>query len=851
LARNVDGEIIIGIDQPKSNAVIESDLKSILSQIKDLEAKINQATLSNEAITSLQKQIEDLQTSIEISNIHFNTSQAAKAAQTTGAEIGRQMSDGISSAIQKGDFEKEFSFNKGDKNKVAKVAEQYFQKITDGAVSVREQMDKLDKATALNGFTVGIKHASGEVEELQYVLKKVSEDGKEIFQYTGGNINDSNVEKQAQKVQNSIAKIESDIANFENNNRNILSGLSSPLEDFYLNLEKLRNRTGSIDEVKNSFKRLETEASNIMSNLDNQFNKVDTAVRNIEKGQDTIAGLRAEFKGLTNTPKDIESELNRLSTSLSKIKEIEQTEGRTKNWTVAYKEWEEQLKSITERLRVLKKEQKNAASTQIYHTDDLKKNNVLYMQKVFNTIEKQIEEIQHLSNGQGWQNFKVTGFEEADGLIKKLTLTVTDAEGAMKRLNFQREKLQGRGKAQNGLIQVGDVQIIKTAAETCKELAQEAQKVRSSMDGTGKTDYNLQLAKIEKDYRNLGFTQEEVSQKTEKLSTAHNELRRVIDSTDFSTEVEKNKAIVAADKERIKALNQVSNAYKTLRQDSDKFYNEKKQINLTNRIQKWLETNTNASDNARQAIQEYYKELSSDRVSVDRLDYIEKSLKRINTAQHGLGKISSFAKQWGKEAISQLTSIGSSALSFMEIVNTAKKGIATITELDTSLVDLRKTTSMNRDELEAFYYSSNDVAKQMGVSTKEIIDQASSWSRLGYSTSEAATQMAKIASQFKLISPGMSSDEATSGLVSIMKAYDIDVENVLDGIMSKVNVIGNKFALSNADIIAMLQDSVSAMKEANNSLEETIALETAAYEIAQDRSVGKLYPLPTSIVICY
>lgn len=851
MARNVDGEIIIGIDQPASKSVMKSDLKSILSQIKDLEAKINQATLSNEAITSLQKQIEDLQTSIEISNIHFNTSQAAKAAQTTGAEIGRQMSDRISSAIQKGDFEKEFSFNKGDKNKVAKVAEQYFQKITDGAVSVREQMDKLDKATALNGFTVGIKHASGEVEELRYVLKKVSEDGKEIFQYTGGNINDSNVEKQAQKVQNSIAKIESDIANFENNNRNILSGLSSPLEDFYLNLEKLRNRTGSIDEVKNSFKRLETEASNIMSVLDDQFNKVDTAVRNIGKGQDTIAGLRAEFKGLTNTPKDIESELNRLSTSLSKIKEIEQTEGRTKNWTTAYKEWEEQLKSVTERLRVLKKEQKNAASTQIYHTDDLKKNNVLYMQKVFNTIEKQMEEIQHLSNGQGWQDFKVTGLEEADGLIKKLTLTVTDAEGAMKKLNFQREKLQDRGKVQNGLMQVGDVQIIKTAAEAYEELTQKAQKVRSSMDGTGKTDYNLQIAKIEKDYRNLGFTQEEVSQKTEKLSTAHNELRRVIDSTDFSTEVEKNKAIVAADKERIKALNQVSNAYKTLRQDSEQYYNEKRQVNLTNRVQRWLETNTKASDSARKSIQAYYHELSGDRVSVDRLDYIEKSLKRIDTAQRGLGKISSFAKQWGKDAISQLTSMGTSALSFMEMVNAAKRGITTVTELDTSLVDLRKTTSMNSDELEAFYYSSNDVAKQMGVSTKEIIDQASSWSRLGYSTSEAATQMAKIASQFKLISPGMSSDEATSGLVSIMKAYDIDVENVLDGIMSKVNVIGNKFALSNADIIAMLQDSVSAMKEANNSLEETIALETAAYEIAQDRSVGKLFPLPTNTVMCY
>lgn len=108
----------------------------------------------------------------------------------------------------------------------------------------------------------------------------------------------------------------------------------------------------------------------------------------------------------------------------------------------------------------------------------------------------------------------------------------------------------------------------------------------------------------------------------------------------------------------------------------------------------------------------------------------------------------------------------------------------------------------------------------------------------GFSTAEAATQMAKLSSQFVTISPGMNIDDATAGLVSVMKAYDIDVNNVLDGIMSKINIIGNSFALSNADIVAMLQDSVSAMAEGNNTLEETIALETAAFEIAQDRSVG-------------
>ena len=60
--------------------------------------------------------------------------------------------------------------------------------------------------------------------------------------------------------------------------------------------------------------------------------------------------------------------------------------------------------------------------------------------------------------------------------------------------------------------------------------------------------------------------------------------------------------------------------------------------------------------------------------------------------------------------------------------------------------------------------------------------------------------------------------------------------------MSKINIIGNTAATSNEEIVQMLQRSSSSMAEANNSLEETIALETAAVEITRDAaSVGTAY----------
>ena len=171
-----------------------------------------------------------------------------------------------------------------------------------------------------------------------------------------------------------------------------------------------------------------------------------------------------------------------------------------------------------------------------------------------------------------------------------------------------------------------------------------------------------------------------------------------------------------------------------------------------------------------------------------------------------------------------------------KIISLIKEGVDTVVELDTALVDLQKTTTMSGSDLASFYRDANDAAKELGVTTKDIIQSAADWSRLGYSDKTSSTMMAKLAAQFAAISPGVDIGTATTGLVSVMKAYGIEAENVLDGVMSKINIVGNTAATSNAEIINGLQNSASAMAAMNSSLEENIALFTAAQEITQDDS---------------
>ena len=61
---------------------------------------------------------------------------------------------------------------------------------------------------------------------------------------------------------------------------------------------------------------------------------------------------------------------------------------------------------------------------------------------------------------------------------------------------------------------------------------------------------------------------------------------------------------------------------------------------------------------------------------------------------------------------------------------------------------------MSGSDLVSFYEEANDAAKKLGVTTKDIIQSAADWSRLGYSDKTSSTMMAKLAAQFSAISPG-------------------------------------------------------------------------------------------------
>ena len=253
---------------------------------------------------------------------------------------------------------------------------------------------------------------------------------------------------------------------------------------------------------------------------------------------------------------------------------------------------------------------------------------------------------------------------------------------------------------------------------------------------------------------------------------------------------------------------------------------------LSNEITSWMNQNAKAADAFGARLQDLKSRLDSGAVSSSQAAAEFRQIK--SEAQAAGLTVSSFATSLGKMAL-QCVGLGSGLMVMQKAFTMIKEGISTVRELDTALIDLQKTAQATPEQLTDYYYEANESAKQLGVTTKELIQASADWSRLGYSLPDSKT-MAEVSAVFEAISPDMDMDKSVNGLVSSMKAFGIEASDALDGVASKINALGNSQAVSNGDLVDILTRSSAAMAEANNTLDATLALGVAATEITRDAS---------------
>lgn len=815
------------LDEAKSKGNINSDIDKIQNQIDILKV---QAEIDKESIAKIVKQIESvLGQEITISNINIDQNKTIKDAQQLGNKTGKHFNQSLSHELSKSNNAIN-SFKKSLLNAGKSSSE--IDNIVDKVKSLRVQIDSLGFHESSNGFlnvdVSGLDELGNKVKITQRLVQDL-----QTMDWKVSNTSTSIIStKEIEKINSAFADYSAKLAQFKSTNNNILSGLSAPLSDLELKLESLHSGRTTIDDVKNSFKNLEAEASKILQNFTAQFNKADAAIRQIATGEETTRNLRAEFKGLDNAPKEINAELNKLTTGLNKIKEIESEEGRTSNWSASYREWEDAVKSLTAKLGVLKKEQANVASTQIFKISDLKEAQIPYMTKVSNTIEKQMNEIQKMANAKGWLNFDVSGVEEADGKIKKLALTVTEAEGAIKKLTFQRAKLQGKGKAQAGLMQVGDIQVIKTAVQAHEELNQKVSEIQRLMDnGTGASKYQNHIQSLTNDFKKYGTSTEQAIEQTKSL-------QQILDSMKGLSGQE----LVNMANKFEQEFKSVKISLEVAKSSYDRFMqpvSKEKASSLINRINEFLTKNTKITKEARSQLEGYTQEINKG-VNLNRWNDINSKFKETQNSMRGLNRLGASLKDQMTQAAQSFTQWLSVSSAVMLVLNQLRKMPKEVYAIDTAMTELAKVSDTTTKRLSQSLEKSVETAKKYASTIDDVVSATADWSRLGYNI-EDAERLAEIATIYKNVGDGIDISTANESLVSTLQGFKINAEEALH-IIDAFNEVANTEAIDSAGIGEALKRSASSMYAAGNTLEETIGLVTAANAVVQDpESIGTAY----------
>lgn len=832
---DVDGQIVFGLDVAQTTQRINQELNQVLNSIgvKQIVLSAKIENIKSEQITSQINNIaKQLNQSLAVKDIKINVGLEQSNIERIRKELsGLKISDSGAKELTK-----EFTSMNVALEKVQHRWVEVKKAEDDGTESTQKLLNLIIQGTTEQGKLVSVTKQydveSGEVIRTQTAIT-------------------DNIKAQ-QREQEALAKK----AQADNDARiKYLSQQKSLLEDIQAAYTGQTSTKGVKDEGH-------------LSNLKKQYDEIKATISQLEQANGALTQRQksdinsqiADLKRLAKEYQNAEYAATQLRTKditpikeeqLAKLANFEKELDRSNILTTEFKN------RITELAGQLGNAFDQKTLTAFLNNFDLLKLDAQSAKQEMAGLESQFKQLEavesKITNLQKQRVHTQEGSKEYNAINQQL----------QQQYNIRRQiaaEIEQTAAAHPELIQQSQElnKYLQQSQENAAKLAQEEAKVADQITKTANSYRNqaknntfensigaletkfLSLKNVSSDavqsmqneFANLRSLVETISTSTDNSSVinAYNQydeaIKRVSNNLDILAR--ESKVAEQATKDEAQAVKDAANAQNTLTRSST----------LSNQIQAWMNDNSKAA----QAYGDRLRELQSilaNNTNPAMLTSARAEFAKIKSEAKAAGLVTNQFADSLKNTTLQLLGLSSGVMVLRKIISVIQEGVSTVVELDTALVDLQKTTTMSGSQLEAFYKDANKAAKELGVTTKDIIQSAADWSRMGYSDKTSSEMMARLSAQFAAISPGADINEATSGLLSTMKAYGIEVEDVLDGIMSKINIVGNTAGTSNAEIITGLSKSAAAMAAMNSTLDENIALFTAAQEIVQnDAQVG-------------
>lgn len=273
-------------------------------------------------------------------------------------------------------------------------------------------------------------------------------------------------------------------------------------------------------------------------------------------------------------------------------------------------------------------------------------------------------------------------------------------------------------------------------------------------------------------------------------------------------------------------ISQLSNTMKQVRLESSATLGDGVAERSANKVASYMEANT-------KALKKYGNELKELEQQYRNINTEGEKLQLDNKFRNLQAKISAdglTGKSWLSDFGRAVKQIGQFAGVYGMIQNVAfevpTKMITAVQDVNKAQIELTKVSDAPLSQLSDYWDEAAESAKKYGSTISDAINSTADWSRLGYSLNESK-KLSDATLLMEKIGDNMTQESSSKGIISTLQGFKLQA-NEVGKIVDVVNEVANTEPIDTSGIFDALSKSASSMSAARNTLEESVALITAA-----------------------
>lgn len=209
----------------------------------------------------------------------------------------------------------------------------------------------------------------------------------------------------------------------------------------------------------------------------------------------------------------------------------------------------------------------------------------------------------------------------------------------------------------------------------------------------------------------------------------------------------------------------------------------------------------------------------------------EEAIAKENELQNVMSESKSLYQEYNNALHSTIASYGQIYL----VLNQVKNAIAVHKEIDKALTETRKVANLTKEEMVAYQGESLETANSLGLLQTELIDATTEFVRLGLAFDEAKG-FGELASIGAVVGDVSSAGEVSDFLIATIQGFsELEMEVAsAQKVIDAFNAVANNTSINFEALGEGARRFSASMSVAGNTMEESIGLLTAGFDVTRD-----------------